>query len=47
MRDLVVNLNLHGNRFMPPELDHQGTAVGEVQVGRVMCNGLTVKPHDW
>jgi|GEM_PF-2404842 len=47
MRDSVVNLDLHGNRLTPLDLENQGAAVGQVLVGRVKSDGLPVKPHDW
>src|SRR5271165_3905705 len=47
MHNSAVNLDLHGNRFTPLDLENQGAAVGQVLVGRVKSDGLPVKPHDW
>ena len=47
MHDSAVNLDLHGNRFTPLDLENQGAAVGQVLVGRVKSDGMPVKPHDW
>jgi len=46
MRDSAVNLDLHGNRLTPLDLENQSAAVGQVLVGRVKSDGLPVKPHD-
>jgi len=46
MRDSAVNLDLHGNRLTPLDLENQGAAVAQVLAGRVKSNGLPVKPHD-
>ncbi len=47
MHDSAVNLDLHGNRFTPLDLENHGAAVGQVLVGRIKSDGLPVKPHDW
>lgn len=47
MRDSVANLDLHGNRLAPLDLEDQGAAVGRELVGRVKRDGLPVKPRDW
>ena len=46
MRDSAVNLDLHGNRLTPLDLQNQGAAVGQILVGWVNGDGLPVKPHD-
>jgi len=46
MHNSAVNLDLHGNRFTPLDLENQGAAVAQVLAGRVKSNGLPVKPHD-
>ena len=33
MYDSAVNLDLHGSRFTPLDLENQGTLVGQVLVG--------------